>query len=276
MGNAESGSLLTKKDVSRASLRWWLMSHLAYNYQRMQAGAFASMMGPLFKKLYKDDTKNISEGLKRHMMFFNTEPRWGAVIHGITIALEEQKAKEPGSIDDTSIIDMKSSLMGPMAGMGDTLTQALFKPIMLSICLGWASQGNILGAIVFGLVGLSFDFFVTRYSLFFGYNWGTEAVAKLLQGGLIKKMTTIFSIMGLFVLGTMICKFITVGVVFKFVTGNKEVVLGALLDKILPKAVPLLIAIFAWRAMLRGWSVVRVLVALFTIALLGGFFGILG
>ncbi len=139
---------LTKWDLEKAILRWWFMSHLAYNYQRMQAGGFASMMGPLLKKLYPDNPEAVAEGLKRHMMFFNTEPRWGSVIHGIVIALEEQKAKG-NDIDEETIVDLKSSLMGPLAGIGNSIAQFGLAPLFSTIFAGLAMNGLTFAPMAF-------------------------------------------------------------------------------------------------------------------------------
>ena len=74
------------------------------------------------------------------MVFYNTEAVFGSVINGITIAMEEQKAKG-APIDDETITSVKSGLMGPMAGVGDSLDWATFKPIIFRfrcniICTG--------------------------------------------------------------------------------------------------------------------------------------------
>ncbi|MDF2566517.1 MAG: system mannose/fructose/sorbose family component [Massilibacillus sp.] len=265
---------LSKMDIEFAIFRWWIMSHLSYNYQRMQAGGFASMMGPILKKLYPNNQEAVVAGLKRHMMFFNTEPRWGAVIHGIVIALEEQKAKG-GDIDESTIIDLKSSLMGPLAGIGDTISGALYKPVVLGICLGWAAAGSIMGPLVFACAMLGYDYTITRLSIKKGYQLGTSAVTTILEGGLFKKLTTFFSIMGLFVLGIMVCKFITVDFAWVPVLGGKEIAIKDMMDKIVPKALPLAITIVSWQAIMRGYRVVNVLLALFVFALAGGALGLI-
>ncbi|WP_110954312.1 PTS system mannose/fructose/sorbose family transporter subunit IID [Anaerosinus massiliensis] len=275
MANNKTAEIgLSKLDLEFAIFRWWIMSHLAYNYQRMQAGGFASMMGPLLKKLYPNDHDQVVAGLKRHMIFFNTEPRWGAVIHGIVIALEEQKAKG-GDIDESTIIDLKSSLMGPLAGIGDTISGALYKPVILGICLGWAASGSIMGPIVFACAMLGYDYTITRLSIKKGYQLGTTAVTAILEGGLFKKLTTFFSIMGLFVLGIMVCKFITVDFAWAPVLGGKEIVIKDMMDKIVPKILPLAITVVSWQAIMRGYRVVTVLLALFVFALAGGALGLI-
>ncbi|SFL35205.1 PTS system mannose/fructose/sorbose family transporter subunit IID [Pelosinus propionicus] len=270
----ETGVSLTSKDIEMATLRWWLMSHLSYNYQRMQAGGFASMIGPIIQKLYPDKPEEVIAGLKRHMMFFNTEPRWGAVIHGITIALEEQKAKGE-DISEETIIDLKSSLMGPLAGIGDTISGALYKPVLLGICLGWASTGSFLGPLAFAIGMIGYDYTITRLSIRKGYQLGTTAVTTILEGGLFKKLTTFFSIMGLFVLGIMVCKFITVDIALQTVIAGKKIVFKELLDQIVPKALPLLLTIVSWRAIMKGHRVINVLLSLFAFALIGGALGII-
>ena len=87
--------VLTKKDVQKAALTWFVSSHMTYNYQRLQAGAMTSMLGPVFQKLYGDNKEKIIEGCQRQMLYFNTEPRWGAIIPGMVVALEEAYATDP-------------------------------------------------------------------------------------------------------------------------------------------------------------------------------------
>lgn len=265
---------ISKWDLEFAILRWWLMSHMAYNYQRMQAGGFASMMGPLLKKLYPNNPEEVKNGLKRHMMFFNTEPRWGSVIHGITIALEEQKAQGK-NIEESTIVDLKSSLMGPLAGIGDTISGGLYKPCILGICLGWGATGSYMAPLVFVIAMLGYDLLVTHLAINKGYKMGTTAVTSILEGGLFKKVTTFFSIMGLFVLGIMVCKFITIDVSLVPVIGGKTIVLKDLFDKIIPKALPLIITLISWRSLMHGVKVVYVLIGLFIFALIGGALGII-
>ena len=71
---------LTKRDVQKTAFFWHMTSHMTYNYQRLQAGCLAWIMGPIFEKLYPNDHDKMVEGLERHMLYFNTEPRWGAVL----------------------------------------------------------------------------------------------------------------------------------------------------------------------------------------------------
>jgi mannose/fructose/N-acetylgalactosamine-specific phosphotransferase system component IID len=268
--------LLSKRDVFMAFVRWILLSHSAYNYQRLQGGAFATMMGPLLQKMYPDRPEEVREGLQRHMQFFNTEPRYGAVIHGLVIAMEEERAMG-SDIPVDAISDIKTSLMGPLAGLGDTLHQALFIPIMLAICLGWASSGNLLGPILYPVAMVVAEITITYVSFTAGYRYGSDAIERILEGGLLRKITTGASVMGLMVVGTMIVRFVTVQVPLNITIGQTEIALGAgVFDMILPKLVPLLFAVITWRQLASGKSMLKVLLTLAAIGMVFGWLGVLG
>ncbi|TME10391.1 MAG: PTS system mannose/fructose/sorbose family transporter subunit IID, partial [Chloroflexi bacterium] len=112
---------LSRSDVQRSFWLWTFFSHSNYNYERLQGTAFAQAMAPIIRKLYKDP-EDIKAALKRHLVFFNTEPNVGGVIHGAVIAMEEQRANG-APIDDDDINGVKSGLMGPLAGIGDSISQ---------------------------------------------------------------------------------------------------------------------------------------------------------
>ena len=103
-------------------------------------------MTPILKKLYSTD-EELSEALKRHLVFFNTEGILGAIIQGIVISMEEQKSNGENITDD-AITGIKTGLMGPVAGMGDAIIWAAVMPIIFSIFLPFASNGSALGGIM--------------------------------------------------------------------------------------------------------------------------------
>lgn len=92
-------------------------------------------LAPSLEKLYGKETQELKEACKRHMEFFNTEPNVGGCILGITLALEEQKANGE-DVDEEMISSIKTGLMGPLAGIGDTIWQGTLSPIALGIILG--------------------------------------------------------------------------------------------------------------------------------------------
>ena len=123
-------------------------------FERMQNVGFAYMMVPALKKLYTDK-KDISDALKRHLAIFNTTPAVVSFIAGASIAMEEKfkKAKDNGEeVDDESINAVKTALMGPLAGIGDSFIWGTLRIIATGVGLSLANQGNILGPILFLLI----------------------------------------------------------------------------------------------------------------------------
>mgnify|MGYP000389779634 FL=1 len=56
---------LSKSDVIKSWFNWFMFAQSNYNYERLQATAFAHSMLPVIKKLYKTAEEQ-KEGVKRH------------------------------------------------------------------------------------------------------------------------------------------------------------------------------------------------------------------
>ena len=110
---APAGRHLTRGDVLRSWITWSFFSHANYNYERLQGTGFAHAMTPIIRKLYTTPDE-IRAALKRHLVFFNTEPNFGNVIHGAVIALEEQRANG-APIDDDAINSVPWASASPAA-----------------------------------------------------------------------------------------------------------------------------------------------------------------
>ncbi len=168
---AEGGVRLTRGDILRSWVLWTFFSQANYNYERLQGTGFAHAMTPIISRLYHTPDE-IRAALRRHLVFFNTEPNFGNVVHGAVIAMEEQRANG-AAIDDDAINSVKSGLMGPMAGIGDSISQGTITPILLALGIGIAggtasvdigsgsaaipsiaagASGNPIGAIVYAIL----------------------------------------------------------------------------------------------------------------------------
>src|ERR687886_2714555 len=113
----------------------------------MQALGFAYAMEPVLRRLYPEKDE-YAAALQRHLVFFNTSPIVGApLIIGSAISMEEAGA--PASAEG-----VKVGLMGPMAGVGDTVTFALYNSIIFTIGASWALDGKIIGPIFTALLVL--------------------------------------------------------------------------------------------------------------------------
>ena len=221
---AENKVALTKQD--RISVCWrstFLQG--SWNYERMQNGGFCYAMIPAIKRLYstKEDQ---AAALKRHLEFFNTQPYVGAPILGVTMALEEDRANG-APVDDAAIQGVKVGMMGPLAGVGDPIFWFTVRPILGALAASFAMSGNILGPILFFVLWNVIRYAFLWYTQEFGYKAGT-AITKDLSGGLLQKVTQGASILGMFVLGALVQRWVNVG--FPFVVSKVTLSEGAFID----------------------------------------------
>lgn len=259
-----------KKHLSKKALRkcWWnwqCWAQICYNYERMMGLGFAHCMIPVLKDLYGDDTEKIAAGLTRHMAYFNTENTWGAIIPGIIAAMEEERANG-AEIDDDMENNLKTALMGPMAGIGDSVTQSLVKVVLLSIAIGLASAGSAFGPILLIVLFSVYALGVGYFCFNSGYRLGKNAVTKLLSGGLVKQLTEGLGAMGTMVLGCLVATVIpiTCPLTFELSTGTIE--LQSIFDTILPGLLPLVAFLVTYHFIKKGTKPTTIIIFMFLIA----------
>ncbi len=268
--------LITRGDVFASWLRWLFFAHANYNWEVYQGTGFAHAMAPIIRKLYKNP-EDIKAALKRHLVFFNTEPDTGGVIHGMTIALEEQRALGNTEIDDETITNVKSGLMGPFAGLGDTLKQGTWFPVWQSIAIGVALAANgaasgILGPIIYFIAACAYTFAFGWWLYYEGYRQGQALVTQLLQTGLLDDVRIGASVLGAAVLGALAAQFVTVstGIKWNVIAGTGDQAVTQtfslqtdVFDKLYPSLLPLLLLLLVIWLLRRGASVIDVILYLF-------------
>lgn len=267
---------LSKRDVVKAFWRWTFFSHANYNYERLQATGVIHALSPIFKKLYGDDEDEMKAALLRHMQFFNTEPHFGGSILGVTIAMEEQKANG-APITDETINGLKTGLMGPLAGIGDTLWQGTLIPILLSFTISFAAKGNILmGPVLFAVLHLGIIWSIGYLAWMQGYNLGKEGIAKILQGSLLPTVMTYAQTLGPIVIGALSATFVKISTPMKLHLGKTVMkVQTGILDKLVLGLLPLAVTLLTYYLLRKKFKPTTVLLILVCIGVVGGIFWII-
>lgn len=221
---------LTKKDINSLSRRWIMGSQVTWNYERQMGVGYLWAMLPIIRKLYKDP-KDQKEMLKTHVQFFNTTPHMGGFILGIDAATEEHegmKAKE-------AVKGLKTGLMGPFAGVGDTLFGVLFPTIFGSIAAYMGQEGNMVGAVIWLLVNIAILIFRT-YSAGIGYQEGSKIITSAKDK--LDALTAAATLLGITVVGALIATVVKANVTATFVSGEISVKGQEILDQIMPCLIP--------------------------------------
>lgn len=215
---------LTKKD--RISV-WWRSTLLqgSWNYERMQNGGWAFSLIPAIKKLYKTK-EDRAAALTRHLEFFNTHPYVASPILGVTLALEEERANGT-PVDDITIQGVKVGMMGPLAGIGDPVFWFTVRPILGALGASLAMTGSLLGPIIFFVAWNIIRMAFTWYTQEFGYKAGSR-ITDDLSGSLLQDITKGASILGMFILGSLVNRWVSVK--FTPVVSKVQLSPGAYID----------------------------------------------
>ena len=225
-GGIEMAEKITLSKKDRLAVAWrstFLQG--SWNYERMQNGGWCFAMIPAIKKLYtnKEDQK---AALKRHLEFFNTHPYLASPILGVTLALEEERANG-AKVDDAAIQGVKVGMMGPLAGVGDPVFWFTVRPMLGALGASLAMGGSILGPILFFVLWNVIRWAFMWYTQEFGYKAGSK-ISEDLSGGLLQKVTKTASILGMFVLGSLVERWVTIN--FTPVVSKVQLSEGAYID----------------------------------------------
>jgi PTS system mannose-specific IID component len=284
-----AGPRVSRVDVHRSWLLWTFFSHANYNYERLQATGFAHAMAPIIRRLYAAP-EDIKAAMRRHLVFYNTSPEFGGAINGAVIAMEEQRAGG-AEIDDDAINSVKTGLMGPVAGIGDTITQGTVTPLLLALGISitgvptvvngqppdlTAVTGNPLGPIVYLVLETAFLLVVGYVFFMQGYARGRGLIVDVLRDGRLGQLVTGASVLGNLVLGALGATFVSLWLAPTVTVGSAYLELQRdLLDKVLPGLLPLALILGTWWLLRRRVSPLLLLVVYLAASIIGSypFFG---
>ncbi|MGN0372260.1 MAG: PTS system mannose/fructose/sorbose family transporter subunit IID [Enterocloster sp.] len=297
---------LSKKDRLAVAMRSTFLQG-SWNYERMQNGGWCFALIPALTKLYKTKEEQTA-ALKRHLEFFNTHPYVASPVIGVTLALEEERANGR-QVDDAAIQGVKIGMMGPLAGVGDPVFWFTVRPILGALGASLAMGGSLLGPILFFVLWNVIRWAFMWYTQEFGYRAGSK-ISDDLSGGLLQKVTKGASILGMFVLGSLIQRWVSINfvpVVSRVqlsegayidwanlpagsegiqqaisqyagglaLTAEKVTTLQNNLDSLIPGFIPLLLTLFCMWLLKKNVSPIVIIIGLFVVGIVGHVIGLL-
>jgi EIID-AGA: PTS system, mannose/fructose/sorbose family, IID component len=273
----EGKKLLTKKDVNNLAWRWNVYCEMSNSFARLQSLAFCAAFIPVLKKLYGHDQEEFSAALTRHLMFFNTEGVWGSVIHGIVLAMEEQHAMG-APIPVEAITDIKASLMGPFAGIGDTIDWSTIKPLMAMMCLPLAESGSFIAPIIYFVLVAGLLTAEESFLPIPAIKWERKPHLPFLEGGMVHKFISSASVLGMFMMGSLSASMVSVYTTAQIPTGEGTVmaIQGDILDAVAPGLLTLAAVLLVYKYLRSGHSMMKATFWILGIGLVLGAVGIIG
>ena len=267
---------LSKKALSKSFHNWYYGHLTCFSQEHMQTFGYLCAMLPLVEELYDNEDEK-AEAMNTYTAFFNTEPQLGSVVVGITAGLEEARANGQEDVDEETINGLRAGLMGPIAGIGDSLIVGTVIPILIGIALGMSTGGSPLGAIFYAVAWNLFAYFGMKFMYYKGYQLGGKAVNFLIgaQGEALRES---ISMLGGIVIGAVSATWVSVKTSLQLLNeaGEAYLVLQDKLDAVFPGLLTAAFIVFCWYLMAKKqMSPIKVMLILVVIAFLGvlvGFF----
>ena len=235
---SEKKTILTAKDVREAGIRWMVMPVSVFNYETQLAPAVVYTLSKALRKIYPDDDDYVA-ALNNHYKYYNSQPYLSAVILGAALAIEEQE----GINGMDAVQNVKTGLMGPLAGIGDTVFWVLLPTIFGGIAAYSALEYSMTG--VFIMLAYALAIFLIRIRFFrMGYDAGQKIITKF--GKELNIFTEACSVLGLTVVGALIPSVISVKTPITFTSGEITTELQATLNSIMPGMIPILLTAISY------------------------------
>lgn len=233
---SSTGYQLTQKDFNQINRRSLLFYQLGWNYERMQGSGYLFIILPQLRKIYGDDSPELKEMMKIHSQFFNTSNFFNTIITGIDLAMEEEeqyKAKD-------TVKGMKVGLMGSFAAVGDSLFASLIPTIFGALAGNMAQQGNPVGALIWIFATIAIVIFRWK-QLGYAYKEGVSLVTTMQHR--LETLTNAATLLGVFMVGALVASIVKVEFAWKPTIGDVTIDIQENVDMILPKLLPLIIAL---------------------------------
>ena len=268
---------ISKKTLNK-SFRNWYYGHLTcFSQEHMQTFGYLCAMLPIIEELYKAKEEQ-KKAMQTYTAFFNTEPQVGSVVVGITASLEEAKANGADDINAETINGLRAGLMGPLAGIGDSLVVGTLIPILLGIAMGLSTGGSPIGAIFYIIVWNLLITWGMRFLYFKGYELGGKAI-DFLVGERATAIRESIVMLGTIVIGAVAGTWINIRTGFTMTAEGADkpfLVLQDTLNGVFPNILSAVFVIFCWYLLTkRNMSPIYVMLLLVVIAFVGvlvGFF----
>ena len=265
---------ISRKTLNKVFIRSQI-NQFSHNYERMQSLGFTYILAPALNELYEGKPQEEKvNAMNRQLEFFNTHPVAMPFILGVTMALEEATDED----DKESVIGIRTGLMGPFAGLGDSMLNLTWFPIAGSIGASLSVvSGSILGPLVMFLMINVLYWPLKYFGLYKGYEKGMDLLNS--DGGMaiFDRISNIANVLGVFVVGALIPNTVKVMTPIKFAAGEGSIALQDQLNSIMPSLLAVIVVGICYKLIKKsnGKHTARIIIGAIIISILLSMAGIL-
>ncbi len=264
---------LAKSDYTKTALRAFYLQN-GFNYSNYQGLGYANVIYPALKKYYGDDKKALAGALEENVEFYNTNPHFLPFVTSLHLAMLDNERPEE------EIRGIKMALMGPLAGIGDSLSQFCLAPLFSTIAASLATDSLVVGPILFFVAMNTILTGIKLVTGMYGYRLGTSFIDKLSEQ--MSVISRAANIVGVTVISSLAATQVKLTIPYTFApekvtsTTQKIVTVQGMLDKIAPALLPALYTFLMFYLIKnKKWTTYKLVILTVIIGILGSWLGIL-
>lgn len=242
---------------------------------KMEGMTYAYSMLPVIDEVYKDNPELQTEAFVRNTEFFNTHAAAAGLTLGLSYALERERSKDPEAITGDMITNIKTSLMGPLAAVGDSIFFNCVRVISAGVGMSLASQGNPLGVVLFVAI-YGGTFLATKWALLnLGYSLGTDAITKAFKSGIVGWLSDSACCMGLIMVGALVSSMVSISTPLVVpMGGGAEMVVQDIFDGIMPGILKIGLLFLIMHLVRKKVKPIFIIFGILIVAVIGSYFGV--
>ena len=262
---------ISKSTLNKVLLRTQT-TQFGHNYERMQSLSLTYDFAPVIDELYKDQPKELKvKAMQRYLEYFNTHPIMIPFVLGVCAAIEETTDED----HNDAITNINTGLMGPLAGLGDSMLNLTWFPIAGSIGASLCVEnGSLIGPIVMFLM-INLLYWPLKY---FGIHKGYEKGMALINSGGLKifdRLGNFANVLGVVVVSGLITSTVKVKTAIEITSGEGVIALQDQLNKVMPCLLPVIVTAICYYLLKKGqgknsvWVILGLLVICIVLSMLG-------
>ncbi|WP_308002277.1 PTS system mannose/fructose/sorbose family transporter subunit IID [uncultured Parolsenella sp.] len=250
---------LAKGDYTKAMLRAWLLQN-SFNYSNYQGNGYSYLIYPALRKIHGDDREALCRDLEQNCEFYNTNPNLIPFVTSLHLAMADQ------GVPYSEIRGLKMALMGPLAGIGDSLSQFCIAPLYSTVFSSLATAGMAFAPVGFWLAINATLLAIKTVMCNLGHKLGTAVIDRLSKSMALISETA--SMVGVTVIAGLAATFVKMKVGIEFAAGAAEegvkqstVNIQGMLDGIAPALLPMLcLMLMYYLIKKRGWNTYQLVI----------------
>ena len=238
------------------------------------ASGVSYTMQPFIDRFYQNREADRKAAMVRHMSYFNTNVAMFPFIMGITASMEKENA-EKDDFNPESINAIKTSLIGPLAGIGDSVFWGVLRVIAAGIGVSLAQANNFMAPLIFLLLFNLPVQLVRWQGAKLGYTLGASYISDLYESGMINVLTKGATIVCLAMVGAMTSNMVSLQLKWNMVLDGKTIMKSQeMLNQIFVGLIPLSITLICFWLLKKKNMSINILI--FSIIGLGILLSVLG